>query len=196
MFEAVHVEHAQITAAALFDLVGRHAAKVADVADVFGHREIRIQTERLRQVSGVRAGFPGRNAEHFRRPGRGLHHSGEDLESGGLPGAVGADQSEDFAIRDFEIDTNNGVEDTVLFVEIANQNRRAFGRGRDNGTVPFESRGRHLRSQSHLLKRPDGQTLPCTRMSPSDGMPGLANPVAALSSSLTPTTCFTRSSRK
>src|SRR5262249_5670606 len=38
--------------------------------------------------------------------------------------------------------------------------------------------------------------VPDTRISPSAGMPGLANPVPSFSWSLTPTTCFTRSSRK
>ena len=38
MFEAVHIEHAQIAAAALGDLVRRHAAQIADVADVFARR--------------------------------------------------------------------------------------------------------------------------------------------------------------
>ena len=63
--------------------------------------EIRIEAERLRQIAGVRAGFPGGHAEDFRSAGGGLHNSGEDLERGGLPGAIRADQSEDFAIARF-----------------------------------------------------------------------------------------------
>ena len=94
--------------------------------------------------------------------------------------------------RDFEIDTADGIE-----------RRRIASRDREPGWPC--ARGRSPRAPSvprngirdgHLLNRPAGQTSPWTRISPSDGMPGLANPMAPLSSSLTPTTCFTRSSRK
>ena len=125
MLEPVHIEHAQVAASALGDLIGRHAPKIADIADVFRDGEIRIQAEGLRQIPGVRAGFAGRHPEHFRRAGGGLHNSGEDLERSGLPCAVRADQSEDFAIPDFEIDAPNGIQDTVLFPEIANSDCRA-----------------------------------------------------------------------
>ena len=117
VFEPVHIEHAQIAASALFDLIRRHAAQIADVANVFEHREIRIQAERLRQIPGVRARFASGNAEDFRRPGRSLHDAGEDLERGRLAGAVGADQTEDFAVADFKIDTEDGIDDAVLFRE-------------------------------------------------------------------------------
>ncbi len=129
MFEAVHVEHAQIAASAPGDLIRRHAAQIADVADVFGDGEIRIEAERLRQIAGVRARFAGRHAENFRRAGGGFHHSGEDLERGGLACAVRADQSEDFAVADFEIDAPNGFQRTVAFPEIADPDCRAPGCG-------------------------------------------------------------------
>ena len=66
MFEPVHIEHAQIAASALGDLIGWHAAKIADIADVLRDGEIRIEAERLRQIPGVRASFTRRHPEHFR----------------------------------------------------------------------------------------------------------------------------------
>src|SRR5208282_2305303 len=127
--EPVHIEHTQVAASALGDLIGWYAAKIADIADVLRDGEIRIEAERLRQIPGVRAGFPGRQTEHFRRAGGGLHNSGQDLEGSGLSCPVRADQSEDFAIPDFEIDTPNGIDDTVLFPEIANADCRTSGPG-------------------------------------------------------------------
>ena len=53
--EAIQIEHPQVAEAAPLDLVARHAAQVADVAQVLGDGEVGIQTERLRQVPGVRA---------------------------------------------------------------------------------------------------------------------------------------------
>ncbi len=52
LFESIHVEHAQVTAAALCDFVRWHAAEIADIADVFGHREIGVETEGLREITG------------------------------------------------------------------------------------------------------------------------------------------------
>ena len=68
------------------------------------------------------------------------------------------------------------------------------------------ARSAGISAGSHVLWRaPDvevisaasgGQVSPVTRISPSAGMPGLAYPKPVFKLSLTPTTCFTRSSRK
>ena len=44
----------------------------------------------------------------------------EDLDGGGLAGAVGSEQSEDFARADFEIDAFDGLERAVVFLESCN----------------------------------------------------------------------------
>ena len=51
----------------------RNAAQIADVADVFGDGEVRIEAEGLRQIAGVRARFAGRHAEDLGGAGGGLH---------------------------------------------------------------------------------------------------------------------------
>ena len=47
-------------------------------------------------------------------PGSGLHDAGEDLERGGLARAIGADQAEDLAVADFEIDAAHGLHGAVV----------------------------------------------------------------------------------
>ena len=192
VLEAVHVEHAQIAAAALRDFVRRHAAQIADVADVFGDGEIGIETEGLREIAGVRAGFARGTAENLGRAGGGFHDAREDLKRGGFARAIGSDQAEDFAVADVEVDAAHGLERAVALPEIANANCRGLRR-----LAPSRSAaaGSGFGGQS-LMNLPAGQVSPCTRISPSAGMPGLANPNAPLSWSFTPTTCFTRSSRK
>src|SRR5580693_7968358 len=113
MLEPVHIEHTEVTASARRDLVGWHAAKIADVADVFGDREIRIKAEGLCQIAGMRSGFSRCDAEYFRRAGSSLHHSGQDLKRGRFSRAIGADQAEDLAVFDFEIDPAHGIQLTV-----------------------------------------------------------------------------------
>ena len=54
--------------AAVDDLVWRNAAQIADVADVLGDAEIRIEAERLREVAGLEAGLARRAAEDFAEP--------------------------------------------------------------------------------------------------------------------------------
>ena len=96
--EAIHVEHLQIAMPALGDLLRRHAAQIADVADVFFHGEIGIEAERLRQVSGLRARLTRRLAEDLQLPGSGFHDARENLERGSLARAVRTDQTENLAL--------------------------------------------------------------------------------------------------
>ena len=155
-------------------------------------RKIRIQAEVLRQIARLRASLARRHAENFNLAGGRFHHSGEDLKGGGLARSIRPDQAKDFALvtsRQMPRTASSApYRFTRSWIRIA--------------TDPGQSRARRspaaLRSPraSHRLNRPGGQVLPSTRISPSAGMPGLANPMPLFSCSFTPTTCFTRSSRK
>ena len=176
MLEAVHVKHPQIAMPALRDLLGRNAAQIADVADVFRDGEIGIEAEGLRQIAGLRTRFARRVAEDFRRAGGRLHHAGQDLKRGRLARAVGADQAEDLAVFDFEIDAAHGF-----------HGRRSASRDRERGRQCVWTRRRQRSETPEMesaivicLNRPAGHVSPWTRISPSAGMPGLANPNAAL----------------
>src|SRR5262249_4403721 len=114
-------------------------------------------------------------SEQRRGPGGRLHDAAEDLEGRGLAGAVRADQTEDLARTHVEIDAADRLDGPVALGQRADLDRR--------------SRLAHRRACR-------GHSSPSTRISPSAGMPGLAKPTAPRSRSLTPTTCFTRSSRK
>ena len=65
--ESIHVEHLQILAASLHDVVGCDAAQIADVANVFENRKIGVQAECLSQIACLerasRAGWPKTSAD-------------------------------------------------------------------------------------------------------------------------------------
>src|SRR5438477_7004905 len=99
-------------------------------------------------------------------------------------------RSEDLALLDVERQMPDGLDRAVPFREIDDA---------DGGFVDVE-RGELARGEGLHLGRHErlevGHVWPDTRISPSAGMPGFANPTAPLIRSLMPTTCFTRSSRK
>src|SRR5262249_31075915 len=113
------------------------------------------------------------------------------LKDGRLACSVRPDQAKDLAVRDFEIDAANSLNRAVVLFEPGDPNRTvavcSFIVG---GGCSF------MCLQRCLILRCGRHWSPCTRISPSPAMPGLANPIAPLSCSLTPTTCFTRSSLK
>ena len=120
--EAVHVEHFQIAGAALVDFRGRNVPQFADVADVFGHAQVGIEAERLREVSGPRTRVARRPSENLRCAARRFHHSGENLKCGGFARAVGADQAEDFSALHLKGNSAHRFESAVAFLEAANIN--------------------------------------------------------------------------
>ncbi len=97
--ETVHVEHLQIMLASLGDLVGSNSAQVADVADILRNRKIRIETERLGEVAGLRARRASRLAKNFGNAAAGFHDPCQDLERRGFACPVGPDQAEDLPIE-------------------------------------------------------------------------------------------------
>ena len=197
VLEAVHVEQPQIAVAPRDDLFRRHAPQIAHVPDVLVHAQIRVQAKRLRQVADRGTHFAGGFAEHLHDAGGRLHDPGEDLEGGGLAGAIGTDEAENLALADFHIDPPDRFDGTVVLAQVARAHHHAIRRVRLR-------RLRHRRGAGaagmaivrHLRRLSGGHASPITRTSPSAGMPGLAKPNPLFNPSFTPTTCFTRSSRK
>src|SRR6185369_4278612 len=113
---------------------------------------------------------------------------GQNLKRRRFSGAVRTNQPKDFSRPDVERDPSYGLELAVVLAQIDHAERRS-GRGfrcvrRTEGGGIYSDR-----------RFPFGH-VPVTRISPSAGMPGFANPVPSFNCSFTPTTCFTRSSRK
>src|SRR5207244_2424963 len=105
ILKAIHIEHRQIAVAARCDLIARYASQIADVPNVFGNREIRIQAECLSQITGLCASLTSGLAEHLRRTGGCFHYAGENLKRRRLARAIRANEPENLAARNFEIDT-------------------------------------------------------------------------------------------
>ena len=131
--------------AAVEDRLRLDAAQIAAVADVFVDGEVGIEAEGLRQVAGLRTHLARRAAEDVGDAGGRFHHSGENLEGRGLARAVGADQAEDLARADFEVDSAHGFERAVALGEAASFNgwRRADARAAARSTSAVWSRGDH-----------------------------------------------------
>ena len=61
--------------------------------------------------------LPGHVAEHAGLAGGGIDHAGEQLERRGLAGAVGAEEGDELALFDVEVDAADGLHLAVLAVE-------------------------------------------------------------------------------
>src|SRR5262249_57770041 len=105
----------------------------------------------------------------------------------------GRDEPEDLAFVDMEAVSATRLGVAVLLPEILHLDGRPGGRRPSLAVGPAIAYGDHF-AGGHFEDLWAGQESPSTRTSPSAGIPGLANPMASLSCSLTPTTCFTRSS--
>src|SRR5205085_5398677 len=97
ILEAVHVEHAQVAVAALFDLFIGQQTQLTNVAQVFARAQILKETEGLREIADVRTRIAGRATEHLGRAGRLRHHAAEDLKRRSLARAVRPDETENLA---------------------------------------------------------------------------------------------------
>src|SRR5262249_3976138 len=93
-------------------------AEVADVANVFHHSQVWIQTEDLREITGLRARFARGTAEHFHSAGGRFHHTGNNLKGRGLACAIRTDEAEDFAARDFQADSSHRLDRPVPFPKV------------------------------------------------------------------------------
>src|SRR6266702_226313 len=187
--ESIHIEHAEILAAAIGDRLRRNAAKVATVADVFGHGQVGIQAEGLGEISGLGTHFASRLAEDDGIAQGRFHDAGEDLKCRSLSCAIRADEAEDFALADFEANAAYGFERTIALGQGANADRR-----RSSGVKWLIAIVAWLRLDHLWLTV--GHVSPWTRTSPSLGIPGLASPKLPFNCNLMPTTCLMRSSRK
>src|SRR5262249_9449114 len=119
-----------------------------------------------------------------------LHDAAQNLKHRAFAGSVRSDQTKDLTVKNGEVDTAYRLHGTVILPETGHL---------DDGFASLDS-GARVRAAGescrHWILFSVGQRSPETRISPSADMPGLANPRAPLSCSFTPTTCFTRSSRK
>ena len=61
--------------------------------------------------------LPGDVAQHAGLAGGGVDHAGEQLERGGFAGAVGAEEGDELALLDVEIDAADGLDFAILAVE-------------------------------------------------------------------------------
>ena len=185
--EPVHVEHAQILVAALHDFLLGNAAQIAAIANVLRDGQVGIEAEGLGEVSGLRAHLARGAAKDVDAAGGRFHHPGENLKGRGFSRAIRADQAEDFALLHVKVDPADSFDRAIVPGEAAH------GNGRQPGTVLFDGGIAIWSGGDHWCAAVFGHLSPCTRTSPSAGMPGLAYPKPAFNCSLMPTTCLTRS---
>src|SRR5262249_61406556 len=95
------------------DVPRRHAAQIADVTNVFLVSQFRVETECLREITGLRPHQPRRTIKDLCDTRRGLHHPGEDLERRRFSGTVRSDEAEDLTMPNVEIDAAHGLGVTV-----------------------------------------------------------------------------------
>ena len=112
--KALHAKHFQISTRPFRDFFRGNAPKVANIADVFGNREVRIETEGLREIARVCARLASRLAEYFGAASCGFDHSSDDLESRSLAGSVGTQKSEYRCFGDFKTDAANGFDRAIV----------------------------------------------------------------------------------
>ena len=94
-----------------------HPPQPGHVAKVLHHAEIGVEGEGLGEIAHPRAGQAGRLPSTRTRAGAGVQQAGQDVEGAGLAGAVGADQPEDLARADLEVDAPQRLQGPVGLVE-------------------------------------------------------------------------------
>ncbi len=110
--------------------VGPLAKEAAEQADGFEDRQLfgelrflQLDAEALAQSRGV--GIPAQ-AEHFHFAGIGRSQAFADLDGGGFAGAVGTEQAEALAARDFQIEAVDRDHILVCLAKVA-QAQRGIG---------------------------------------------------------------------
>ena len=111
--ERAEVGEAQQLREALPARRGIQSAQVGVQVEIVEHREILVQPEALRHVTGLRLGgaaFGARRAtEHLDRPGSGLHQAREEADQSRLARPVRTHQPEDFPGRERRADPGERV---------------------------------------------------------------------------------------
>src|SRR5262249_4271351 len=114
------------------NLPAREQTQLAEVTQVFGDAQVLIETEGLRQVTDKRTRLARRLPVHLSSAGGGLHNASQNLEDRSFAGAVGTNQSEDFAGGNFQVDALYGLEVAITLAQFANVDcdfaRRVDGR--------------------------------------------------------------------
>jgi len=127
----------------------------------------------------VGAGFAGGASEDGGGAGGGFHDAGEDLEGGGFSGAVGADEAEDFAGGDGEVDARTASTldaDAPYFF----QRSRTLTAGGAVVVASWMGSVIVMWQSGSFVEAAEGKVSPWTRTSPSAGMPGFAKACCAL----------------
>ena len=152
-------------------------------------REVGIEAEGLGEIAGLRARVARRLAEDLRDCPRVASITPARIwKVEVLPAPSGPIRPKISPVCDFEVDAANSLDRAVAL-------RDRDPDGRCDACVRA-SRSPVSDRRVSFRRLASGHVSPCARISPSAGMPGFANPIALFSCSLTPTTCFTRSSRK
>src|SRR5262249_62149999 len=125
--------------------------------------------------------FACRSAKALCAAGTGFHDARENLERRGLAGAIGSNESKDLRFAHLHADAAYRLNGPITLPE----------------TLEADRCWHEIRTRlRYFFRLPSGHTSPRISISPSAGIPGLAKPMAPCNCSFTPTTCFTRSSRK
>jgi hypothetical protein len=132
----------------------------------------------LRQVSYRGARRARGFAENLHQAGSRLHDASQNLESCGLAGAIGADEAENLALLNIQVDAPDRFHGTVVLAQVARANDHAivcadlrrFGQRGGAAIVA----GIKMAIAGHFRWLSAGHVSPATRMAPSAGIPGLA----------------------
>src|SRR4029077_12744170 len=114
------------------------------------------------------------------------------LKRGGFARAISSDQAEDFPTLHLERNTAHGFQSAIALPKAADIDSGSRSHGVTRARI-FPLCGDSVHCAARLC---GGHAVPLVRISPSAGMPGFAKPIPCANCNLTPTTCFTRSSRK
>ena len=129
-----HVEHLQHGRDALADLRLRHAAQPQAIADVAEHghmRPKRVGLEHHRDAALLRRQFDDVAAEKPQRAGHHLLEAGDGAQQRGLAAARGAENRDEFARRNAQVDAVQHTQPAIACLEARyfDCSRNGFGHG-------------------------------------------------------------------
>ena len=101
----------------LLDLLARQLPLAGAETDVLSHRHPREQRIVLEYHAAVAAGAGHRLALHCDLAGGRLLETGDDAQQGRLAAARGADQADELAVADRQVDAGKGVDVAIADLE-------------------------------------------------------------------------------
>ena len=95
-----------------------HFVSAGEVVEIFPDFQVVVEREKIGEVADVALGFFGLelnvNSLHRDASGGGNLEAANHFQRGGFSGAVGADQAEEFAVGDVEVEAVGGDEFPAL----------------------------------------------------------------------------------